>query len=508
MLNEILDQSSIKPKILIKGNERYSSTIGKIMTILSYTAILTLSGYFFVTFLQKSDLNIVYFKETVNFNPVVNLTDKFILFNIHDVYKNEIDPRVATVIATYWATVNGTRTIYSLETEPCSWDVHLRDPIYKEWFITNITRYRCFKPDNKNLTINSEASKGILNYYNFYVAKCVNTTENGNFCYTPDTINTKLRGLNFYFNYYFPNYIYDHYNVSTPVSLYFKSGNIKLNLDLFYIYYEYYKTLVYESDEGNVFEDYAKYGGFVYDDVRTFRDIFAKDGTNVYIPSAISVVQININAEYADRYRRYYSKLQSVLANIGGVLEFVFFLSKLISYYITEQMMYVDLSNNIINWENGEKGKPQELVNLDITQGKPIKVNNFVNESQSKLDISTKTTLRPKLTRKLTLTQSILPDRCFKKKRHKDALEDTYNIVKRFLSSDYIIRTMSEFERFKQVMLTDSQYLLFKQIKMPTLAEHINSPNILNDPSNNPVREANETPDVLDEITLRILKYT
>jgi hypothetical protein len=62
-----------------------------------------------------------------------------------------------------------------------------------------------------------------------------------------------------------------------------------------------------------------------------------------------------MNSQYAELYKRSYPKIQSVMANIGGMLKFITFCAKIISEYFTSNMMYIDLSKEIILFEDKEQ---------------------------------------------------------------------------------------------------------------------------------------------------------
>jgi hypothetical protein len=475
-LKQLLDNLSIKPKLLINGNERYTSSIGVIMTTLSMIAVTVLAGYFLITFFSRRDLSVIYFKDSNNFIPHINLNETFFMFYFRDVNNDPIDPRVAELVPTYWTYTNDVRNISFLETEPCNFDTNMNDPYYKTLFSFNITKYSCIKdPGRYNLTMTSLPAEGNRRYFNFYMRRCTNSTDNNNHCYPPDDLDTKLKALNMYIEYYFPNYIYNHYNFTNPIQLWYLRSQYKITSEFFYNYYDYFKLLEYESDNGNVFEDYVKFNAFTYDDISSKREMSGVN-TKVYIANAFAVLQINVTANFLDRYKRFYPKLQTVVANIGGVIKFVFFLAKIISSYLTKQMMLFHLSSCIIDYNDFcDNNKP-------MTNDNPShKIVNFINENNNgnnngnnKMEVNTLklTKVNPARRRfRLRFIDAFCPY-FLRKSATKQFLEESDIVIRKHLSIDFILTLLSEFDRLKKILLTDNQYELFRNSRKPSVIEH------------------------------------
>jgi hypothetical protein len=459
-MKALFDHTSIKPKFLIFGNDRYKSNIGLIMTLLSFIATIVLSGYFLITFFLKKDFNVIFFREP-NFQPIIDLNNTFFMYYLKDTAQNPVDPRIVEIVPTYWSYENGVRTIKYLETEPCDFNTNLNN--YKEWFTgVNVSKFNCVKqPVNSTYSLNYNAD-GDRQYFNMYIRRCENSTANGNFCYSPDILESKLKELNFYFDYYFPSYAYNHYNYSQPLTMKPYYASFKLDISFVYIYFEYFKLLIYETDHGNVFDDYRTFTGFTYDDVSSKKDIYGLT-TKVYVPNTFSVIIINVNTNYADRYKRFYSKLQSIVANIGGVIKFVFFFAQLITTYITKHMMYYDISNVII-----------DKTSLPVTNIGSPNIHFHRNMRQGNLDRSSNLELN-KTVNKGNIKKFTFIDFACPVLSHRTAsiLYKSIKIVRRYLSVEYILKTLCEYERFKQVMLSDVQYELFNQVKLFSYEEHV-----------------------------------
>jgi hypothetical protein len=265
-MEKFCDQTSIKPKLLIYGKERYTTGFGTIMTILSYIAMIVLSGYFLISFYQKKELSVIFFRETKDYYSSFDLTDKFLFFSFKDTNGVPVDPRMAQVASTYWIMNNGTiSSVTYMDTENCVMGKHIPDQ-YKDIFHFDVSGYQCISPGQYNLSLTALTSQGLLKFYNFYVTECKNTTANGNMCYSPEVIQSKLQTTSMFFEYYFPSYVYDHYNTTNPLSVKFMRQKYRIYVDFFYSFFEYYKELIYESDNGYVFEDPNTFKGHVFVD--------------------------------------------------------------------------------------------------------------------------------------------------------------------------------------------------------------------------------------------------
>jgi hypothetical protein len=203
------------------------------------------------------------------------------------------------------------------------------------------------------------------------MAHCENTTENDNFCHPPEVIDETLKGLNMYFEYYSASYAVDHYDMHNP--------QYRVVNDFFYTYTERFNTIKYISDEGIVFEDMKTHEAFEYDE-STFNVVIYNKGISTFIENSFSLIQFNINNRFSDQYQRSYQKLQDVVANIGGLVDFVRLCAEVIGGYISLQKFYIDMSNHIIKHEEINDIELKNLTKPITKQSKEInKIENTDN---------------------------------------------------------------------------------------------------------------------------------
>src|SRR5690349_21135712 len=121
-MSHLLDNVSIKPKLLIFGNERFASKTGTFMSILSLITVIVFVIYFFVTYFERRDLNVIYYKNQGNFIADVNLNNTYLMYILRDSGYNQIDPKVASIVPWYYKFNNNKLDLQLLQTEPCTWE--------------------------------------------------------------------------------------------------------------------------------------------------------------------------------------------------------------------------------------------------------------------------------------------------------------------------------------------------------------------------------------------------
>jgi hypothetical protein len=262
-----------------------------------------------------------------------------------------------------------------------------------------------------------------------------------------------------YFEYMFPSDVADHYS-SKPIQKNSVYNNFRITYDFFFSYDEYYKVLQYLSDEGFVFEDNKRFESFTYDDISSKTEIYPK-GTNVHVNLTFGTVSLFMNSMYADRHKRLYPKLQSVLANIGGVMKFILFIGNVLAKYITANMMIIDLSNIVIDHDyKGQKERTTRLGILGIDKELVHKDIGVIMERKVKI--------RKK---QLSLLEAIMPKQCISKTSAKHNIDICRKVLKKKLSSDNLLVLIEQFNNFKNIVLNKEKQDLLENIRRFSIEE-------------------------------------
>jgi hypothetical protein len=478
---EYLDFLSVEAKLYIKGKDRYKTKFGFLMSILSFISICVLSGFFMKFYIEKVDVSVIFIKESIKEVLFMDLNYKPFFFKLEDINGQDLDPRLLSLTIRYFSynTKEG-YTWLDLETEACKFEKHLPDTKYKK-MIENVEfeSHLCIRNDKYNLNITDDPINNVLYYFNLYVNECNNSTLNNNTCYPREVIKDYLSNSNVYFRYYFPDFIIDHNNSTSPLQESFTWIERKVYGDMFYGYNENIKIVNYTSDEGTVMQDLRTWTLFGRDESSSV-DIALKGTASV--PNTLSVFTISFVSGKLDYYKRNYPKLQSVVANIGGVIKFIMTISNFLSQYISSQMLEVELCNEFISENNKEEYKNTNIIQMTSNNNlfyplstiNPISNTNFPaklmlpkiyhsNISKFKL---------VKERKKLTFVESLIPKKCLNKNSLKHSVNNYSKIIKSYMSTDNILKLFKDFENLKYLYLNEKQMELFDFMRGSTLQEH------------------------------------
>jgi hypothetical protein len=380
---EFLDFTSIEAKLYIHGKYRYKTKFGSLMSVLSLIAVSVLSIYFMVIFLQKKDVSLLFFQQSKYFQGYLDMNKQPFFWRLNDLAQNPMDSRVVSVVPTFliWDSKSGLEINY-LETQNCSTVSHFQEEKMKEMLKSyDMTQYTCIKENKYNLNLTMDLNNGNYNFINIYINTCKNSTENKNHCKPQKEIDEILEKTNFYIQWSFPSYTIDHLNITNPVMDYFEYVSNKIYPSMFYIHNINIKTVNYTDDQGAVMEDLRSFTTWGKDPLTSYVEIGGK-GTKSIFSNALAYYTFMLNANVFDSFKRTYPKLQTLVANIGGVIKFIVTLAQFFSRYVSEKMLSVHLANYFADLsEHGGKGgeiKETFKTNSNLNQ-LPNNTNNLPN---------------------------------------------------------------------------------------------------------------------------------
>jgi len=273
----------------------------------------------------------------------MNLTDKSFYYRLIDISGNLTDPRMVSENTQQWIFNQGEFKVKNLDTNLCSVFNRIDPKNNNNLKIKNFETYSCVNSSNFNLSldiVNSQAT-----YLNIFIGSCVNSTKNNNNCYPSEVIKQKLDKSNFFFDYYFPSFNVDHYNIYSPMQETLYQTVKRIYPNMFYTYNEMIKVVEYTSDYEIMFEQLETITMFGKDPISNHE--ISNSITNSFIPGSFSVFRIVLNSNL-DKFRRNFTKLQFVISSIGGIIEFVWIITTSLLKFITTQMLEIELSNYFI----------------------------------------------------------------------------------------------------------------------------------------------------------------
>lgn len=345
-----LDILNILPKLYVKKREKFTSTLG----IFSGTFIILLSiGYiiFFVNeYLKKYDANIV-FNEIGSFNPSLNMTNVPFIFKLTNTKGDFYSDQIITFTVQHWKfekLSNGTPSITTLSYERCQKTKHFKG--YEKFFIPyyeqmKIDTYYCLNLENYDLTINGLFGDLINGYslINLYINECANNTKsNVTNCLAKDDIMKIIGDTNMFFRVSYIDFQIDHKNYSDPYFPYVRSENIQFSYKAKARVYYYLKNVIYKTDIGYFQREMEEDQFFMYD---TF--LLTYPSVTYQIPNAFGLFSFLISSKAAE-FNRSFPKVQSLIANIGGLINGSTFLIRIMLHFFSKESIFIFYMNQII----------------------------------------------------------------------------------------------------------------------------------------------------------------
>jgi hypothetical protein len=498
-----LDFLSVEPRLFIKGKNRYVTSIGISLSILSMSILIVISIFFLYFFLDNEDINVLFVNGIDETQKVMDFEQKPFYFRLIESGERAIDPRLASVSLWYFYIGGAATKRVPLETEPCSLEKHIsgemRPRIRNSLGSRNFSSYLCVKPQIYNLNM-SAANSSSYGYFNLYVSECTNSTSNNNSCLPRDEIKKQLLSKNLYLDFYSPSISVDHYNSTNPFTNIINGKLMKLYPDMFYWYNYYYKYTTYESDEGIVFRSKKNWYDFKFD--ITQKEILPALTGTTYVPNTFTLIQIQIDRSGYDAYKRSYPKLQQVFANIGGFAKIVFTISSFICKFISSKFYFSELSCRFIKEEEKVNKKQiktsssksimtqRSLVSKpDIISENPK--NDFLSENETKIDAklesykiekvpsNSTSRLGTNLENKArTINKSngylevVLPLRKGRNSTSKFSSGIYSEIIKFYMSSEYLLKTYKDFSNLRELLFDERQNLLLNNMTEKTCMQH------------------------------------
>jgi hypothetical protein len=478
---EYLDFMSVEAKLYIKGKDRFKTKFGSVMSSLSFISIFVLSCFFFKFYLEKVDVNVVFLKDSTKEALYMDLNYKPFFFRLKDIDNKDVDPRLVSITIKYFYFTNNLDSWETLETEPCKYEKHLPDPKYKKMLEkVEFESHICIKNDKYNLNITDDPVNNNLFYFNLYVNDCNNSTLNNNTCYPREVIKDYTKTSNIYFSYYFPNFIIDHYNSTSPLLESYTWIERKVYNDMYYGYSENIKVVNYTSDEGIVMQDLKTWTLFGRDD-SSYVDISLTSTTTV--PNTMSSFTLMMVPGKVDFYKRTYPKIQFVLANIGGVLKFIMTISSFLTQFYSSQVLDIELSNNfiydkykddennmkIINNTSNKISKIAPKISKITIYNKNLPNRSFVSENLNLYSLNIK---KDKEKKRLAFLEALLPKICLKKNSTKHNLDVFSKIIRTYMSTEYILKLYRDFYNLKHSILNEKENELLNYMRCQTIEEH------------------------------------
>jgi hypothetical protein len=349
-----LDIYSISPNMKINGKNSYNYMLSLTLSIFCIISSLIISIYFVIFFWQKRSVSIVYNVDSLEY-PVNNITEFPITLYIYDSFGNPIpeQDKYFYFTARHWNykvirdEKNNPKIVTNvtdIKMKRCDIDTDFGN--YKQYFLnTPDLNYKyCVPPNSLNMTLYGflgDVGRG-NGFITFFVNKCINGIDGKKDCYELEKIDSTLTVVQMEFAHL--NYDIDHSKIDDPRVLTRKIDMYQLSSTIFKRITKHISSVNYATDYGNILEDIYNVKFFL-DDRDEIEYDFRKEGIKKSSFSSIFLV----SSSKTQKYKRSFTKLQGLLANIGGFINGIFILGKIISALLSKNLLTFVLFDLVFN---------------------------------------------------------------------------------------------------------------------------------------------------------------
>jgi hypothetical protein len=246
---------------------------------------------------------------------------------------------------------------------------------------------------------------------------------------------------------------FDGNQIDNPVNFIINSQLIVSGIQLYKDLNIYYKKVDFITDYGYVFEEAVKKESYYLDQLSLDTNLRTSDNILFYM-------KLTVNKVKEIKYRRY-TKLQTTLANVGGIVKFLFTVAQIVgmgfAYKIYEHVFYPLINSKeykLLTYSTNIKE------NLGF---KTVNINNFFSNPNTEKPINLDDS-RATLTRTLRINKKINDSLlnkifCLSKSINKFKFD-----LRNLLSIKRIIKMGQDVKNLKNILLDNNQQLVFKLI--------------------------------------------
>lgn len=332
---ENIDILSPSPRLYIHSKRRFFTLSGIIGSAHLYLIFIGIALYFFIDFLLGTGMTIIYSKDEVSENFYFNLTQKLIALDFRSLSFGKIDSRIAYLYPVLWEYKGANHNVTPIPLETCQFDKHFPKSKYEKAFEgLNVTDSKCFISKGLDISLYFNKTDWSGSFIIIYLRTCTNSTENNNHCYPQEEIDKAMLNESYYLSFLLETTKINHYNHSSPFEITSFYQQIKLSYEARFDLNVYYSPIEYNTDKGWLFESIKTERYYKVDQSLT-TTISVAASQHYYYPNTFSKFQLGLNYSTKEKYKRTYPKIQSVIANISGLIQVSFQLTKIFIRLLT-----------------------------------------------------------------------------------------------------------------------------------------------------------------------------
>lgn len=333
------DHFGVTPSYYINGRRQYHLLLSKIVSVLINTAAAILFITMLVELISKSKptVNTVSLHSSYAPNITINTEDLVISFGILDQnYQIFNDDSIVSLKAYYELTItDGDEVINYVEPlEEVSCTIY-NEKMYrkygyeKEFFANNLDKYHCYNytKSGVNPVLGGNFGTDYYGVISIELRKCVNDTESGKEnCKEENVIKETVKGM--WFEVFFLDHFVDIYNYSNPVQTYSSSIYSFIDSELKKSFWTYFEKSDIFTDNGLIFTLQNTKSTVKFEKSSLDSSIAQGDRYNNLLLNFVLISSLKKEEIY-----RTYIKLQSVCANVAGIITGAHIIGQLLLSY-------------------------------------------------------------------------------------------------------------------------------------------------------------------------------
>ena len=462
------DYLSHQAKLTInsKGDTKFQTIFGGVLSVISIISSFVISTILFIQYIRKDSSHITLSSESSSFfNFSYSHQTPFMMRLLDTNLKPYDNPSsVYYIKMRYWYGGNNQSDNEFLSSneipiEPC--DINKHFSIYKYMINSSndLSSYFCPIERQFNQTI-----KGVyrnaspFGYYHFYLYKCANNT------------NASISLQSAILDFKYIDYDISTIDKSSKKKPSLRTENFLFSSNQYKKIWIYLRHIKYVSDEGLVFTYKNTENLYQVDSVR-FDSVNAKepieDSENIFGGIAI------IGKSRGEIYYIKYIKFQEYIANISGMIRFIFTISYVVNYCYSRNCYYLMIINSFFN---NKKSKNLIMLRERNSLVNSCSVNNFIEKKNRLINIKiqeknkTKCDTNVNYKIRVNIMKRFVPFKLIFSKKKFQVIHEYYHEINRRLSIFSLLKYQDEFNvlmkvHYKENSFNNSSELISKNDK-------------------------------------------
>lgn len=199
----------------------------------------------------------------------------------------------------------------------------------------------------------------------------------------PNSITEDIFGNLIYISTYLPFQVVDPTNYTNPLSLDMKIEYSLLDKNLVKNYVLSFEEILIESEIGWLMENKIIESSMTYKEQKVDYSLSSSLSSDEYNKNMLGSISLAMNRKI-EKYKRIYSKIQSLIADVGGIMKvFTFILALCIRKYNISKLNF-DLLNIVNSFQSDEEIIKNNNNHIKQNDQSIVKINNFTVKKTSK----------------------------------------------------------------------------------------------------------------------------